>query len=317
MNNRVDWIDNAKALGIFLVVYGHVARGLDSANIKFQCFDFVDQLIYSFHMPLFFLLSGIFFVKNIENKSLSTFLKGKISTILYPYLVWSLIQISIQYFASSVINGDVSITDVLTFFLPRSQFWFLLVLFFIIVFNTLVFNYLRLHGLIICFLICGLIAFYAEKDSFIFKLFFHNLFFLVGVFLFHYSRFDKFVEKKSAIIYVLLLLFVSCFYTLHLQYSFLLFLITGLLGSLSLIVLCITLFNKTGFCSTLGKNSLVIYLLHILVTAFVRILFSKIFHIDNPLFHVITGTIMGIMIPHFLYEYFMKNKFKFFFQLKF
>lgn len=44
---RIDWIDYAKAIGIFLVVVGHTYAGNALTN-----------WIYSFHMPLFFFLSG-------------------------------------------------------------------------------------------------------------------------------------------------------------------------------------------------------------------------------------------------------------------
>ena len=45
---RENWIDWAKAIGILLVVMGHVDTKLTGAN----------ALIYAFHMPLFFVVSG-------------------------------------------------------------------------------------------------------------------------------------------------------------------------------------------------------------------------------------------------------------------
>lgn len=46
-NGRIAWVDIAKGLGIFLVVLGHTYRKNP-----------VQNWIYSFHMPLFFILSG-------------------------------------------------------------------------------------------------------------------------------------------------------------------------------------------------------------------------------------------------------------------
>ncbi len=56
MKNRIPWVDCAKGIGIFLVVYGHVARGISGSGLVPETFVFqwVDYLIYSFHMPLFF-----------------------------------------------------------------------------------------------------------------------------------------------------------------------------------------------------------------------------------------------------------------------
>lgn len=46
-NKRIEWIDITKGIGICLVILGHTYRANDVLN-----------WIYSFHMPLFFILSG-------------------------------------------------------------------------------------------------------------------------------------------------------------------------------------------------------------------------------------------------------------------
>ena len=51
MNNiRIDWIDLTKGIAIFLMVCGHTSIPLSISN-----------WIWSFHMPLFFIISGILF----------------------------------------------------------------------------------------------------------------------------------------------------------------------------------------------------------------------------------------------------------------
>ena len=58
---RVEWIDATKGIGIMLVVLAHCWRGLIDSSIM-QWNDglrLLDYGIYSFHMPLFFLLSGL------------------------------------------------------------------------------------------------------------------------------------------------------------------------------------------------------------------------------------------------------------------
>jgi acyltransferase len=54
--NRFNWVDNVKGLAIILVVLGHIAS-------PFSAF------IYSFHMPLFFIVSGFFLNPTNELKS--------------------------------------------------------------------------------------------------------------------------------------------------------------------------------------------------------------------------------------------------------
>lgn len=79
---RIEWLDVAKGLGIICVVYGHTI--------------FKDELwriwIYSFHMPLFFFLSGITYneEKYINDRK---FLASKIKSILIPYFIFCIIAL--------------------------------------------------------------------------------------------------------------------------------------------------------------------------------------------------------------------------------
>ena len=47
---RIEWIDVCKGLGIFLVVIGHTSIAQISQTVY--------NWIYSFHMPMFYMLSG-------------------------------------------------------------------------------------------------------------------------------------------------------------------------------------------------------------------------------------------------------------------
>ncbi len=110
MKNRSYWVDYAKAIGILLVVYGHVLRGLYDANILFskEFYELSDSVVYSFHMPLFFFLSGLFFYNSLLKYGGIKLIKNKIDTIIYPYIIWSIIQGLIEVFLSSYTNGDSS-----------------------------------------------------------------------------------------------------------------------------------------------------------------------------------------------------------------
>lgn len=79
MNNRIIHIDIAKGIGILFVVLGHnwiVTQDGQKGELL--------EMIFSFHMPLFFLLSGIFFKE--DQKILPAILKG-LDTLLKPYFV--------------------------------------------------------------------------------------------------------------------------------------------------------------------------------------------------------------------------------------
>jgi len=78
MKNRIDWIDYCKALCIFLVVLGHSHVSLSLKSI-----------IYVFHIPLFFFISGFLFSFE-KYKDYTSFLKKRIFQLVVPYLFFSI-----------------------------------------------------------------------------------------------------------------------------------------------------------------------------------------------------------------------------------
>ena len=74
MSKRIEYIDIARGIGILLVVMGHN----DFAAIS----PFAYKVIYSFHMPLFFFLSGYFINPSVE---FWTFFKKRFNSLLKPY----------------------------------------------------------------------------------------------------------------------------------------------------------------------------------------------------------------------------------------
>lgn len=74
---RIQWIDICKGLAIFLVVLGHTLRN----NVSYI-------YIYSFHMPLFFFLSGL--VLNREKYTLKSFVVNRFNTLIVPYVFFYL-----------------------------------------------------------------------------------------------------------------------------------------------------------------------------------------------------------------------------------
>lgn len=74
---RIEWVDIAKVLGIFLVVLGH--HKINSNVILW---------IFSFHMPLFFFISGILFDPS-KYPVFNDFLAKKIRTLIVPYFFFA------------------------------------------------------------------------------------------------------------------------------------------------------------------------------------------------------------------------------------
>lgn len=130
---RVALIDMARGIGITLVVAGHALGGMiDSAGSEAPLsLRYAFLAIYSFHMPLFFILAGLFVGKRLE-RGMPDFLNGLLVTVVYPYFLWSIIQFSIIYLMGSLVNHPVDAFWPTVLSLPWrtvSQFWFLHTLF--------------------------------------------------------------------------------------------------------------------------------------------------------------------------------------------
>lgn len=79
---RIQWLDNLRAIGIFFVVLGHTP----AISGPFE------KIIFSFHMPLFFWLSGLMCKDNVRHKPLGEFLRNKTYKLLVPYLFFSILS---------------------------------------------------------------------------------------------------------------------------------------------------------------------------------------------------------------------------------
>jgi fucose 4-O-acetylase-like acetyltransferase len=125
-SERVIWLDYAKGIGIFLVVLGHTLRGLvGSALPNSALLEAIDQWIYAFHMPLFFFISGLF-AERLAVKSLPQIVLNRIQIILYPYILWSVLQEILRSISGDRPEAIANLWRIS--YEPVMQFWFLYVL---------------------------------------------------------------------------------------------------------------------------------------------------------------------------------------------
>ena len=94
--NRIEYIDFAKALGMLTIMWGHIVIG---ESTKF---------VYAFHIPLFFFLSGMVFCPDRYNNSFPLFVKRKIQTLILPYFIYSVITWGIWAVFSYLTHSTVA-----------------------------------------------------------------------------------------------------------------------------------------------------------------------------------------------------------------
>ena len=87
---RLDYLDLAKGIGILIVMLGHFPF-YGEPHISIQLYDF----IFSFHMPLFFIITGIIFgySRKWEKQTFKELFIKKLKTIIYPYFMLSVIAL--------------------------------------------------------------------------------------------------------------------------------------------------------------------------------------------------------------------------------
>lgn len=112
-NTRIEYIDIAKGIGIILVVLGHTLN-----QHKLPCL-----YIRSFHMPLFFFISGLCFSFDKYNSSV-TFINKRYRQIIIPLINFLLLSILV----SISITPQYYPPELLFQRMPGAM-WFLLVLF--------------------------------------------------------------------------------------------------------------------------------------------------------------------------------------------
>jgi fucose 4-O-acetylase-like acetyltransferase len=123
---RIEWLDLARGIGIVLVVAGHAERGLTAAGIaRGPGWHVFDLGLYTFHMPLFMVLAGLN-VPGSLRRGRDEFLTGKLWTIAWPYVLWSLVQGVLMVELSGMTNGHADWSGLMTIaWRPISPFWFL------------------------------------------------------------------------------------------------------------------------------------------------------------------------------------------------
>jgi fucose 4-O-acetylase-like acetyltransferase len=315
-SQRVAFVDVAKGLLIILVVFGHAWRAVFNNGIlhNAQIYHFIDDLIYAFHMPAFFLLAGLFALKT-KKQSVGEFVGKKLRTIVYPYFLWSIIQSLVQLVMSGGTTSTITITDILKIpIAPVMQFWFLYALFFVFLFFILV---RQCTASPIIFLVWGLLLFVMVRSNCIplplpvIYLANYFIYFAAGIFLAKSVVSGGWYEIGSSRLFGMLfiaLIFVSFVPWIKraLVPDFFVWMafflaIPGIVLVLAVASLMeVAAVRASDSLSLLGKHSLEIFVVHTICSAGFRIAAFKFVGINNLSIHLIGAVVAGIVCPMFL-----------------
>lgn len=130
MKERIEYYDNARGILILLVVLGHI---LIKANPGWSIkpYSLACSWINSFHMPAFFLLSGMLFdCDRWRTSSWGAFLIKRLQTLVVPYLFFEIIGMLYLRFVLHSISLPEGLLRIVTLQCNVGADWFLPAMFF-------------------------------------------------------------------------------------------------------------------------------------------------------------------------------------------
>jgi fucose 4-O-acetylase-like acetyltransferase len=349
--DRFAWIDYVRGICIILVCYRHSFEGLTNAHFptsEHPLLELINSSLVTFRMALFFIISGSFISQTLLKKSYGAYVTDRLKLILYPMLVWGAIQITLQLVFKDFTNAKREPVDYLNLLvMPRKieQFWYLNTLFMVGILYAFLKSVLRFklwQLMVSAILLYALGGYYYSINanmryetlaySFIPDLLHYYIFFFIGdaisSFLFNKNNTPYLGSFKLLVPGFLLFLITHYFYTIlnaqHHQgyyvefYMPVFFLLVALSGGAFTIQISFILqrWKTMQFLRVIGYHSLYIYLVHVMITAAVRVIVSKLFHVTNIPFLLLVSIVSGIIIPILIYNILTRNGMWWMFSLK-
>ena len=215
MSQRIEFVDLAKGICISLVVLLHVLGDLSGAVI---------HVMNLFRMPLYFVLSGLFF-KTYDG--LMPFIKKKVNKLLMPFFfTFFFVILPTTFLLIRLEDKTISLYDLLWIEDGKlnlgidGAIWFLLCLFAVNIYFYLIFLLTKRNivGISILSLACGVIGYIMSRSGIHFPMWMDSAltampFFLTGYLLRCYSQvlYGSLSKKDIMLTIVSLLLLISVF----------------------------------------------------------------------------------------------------------
>jgi len=322
-DNRITWIDNLKALGIFLVVLAHHENDLPNYLLKY---------IYSFHVPLFFFASGLVFNPD-KYTSIKILLIDKVRSLLIPYFVfsfltylfWLILNVTRGYVA---IGSSDMILPLIGIFYSSNwiwmthnpPLWFLTCLFVVEVEFYLLYQYSRkVHvsgALVLCLLLALSISGSIMSRYFLFRLPWgldisitalplFGIAFYAKPILFKLLKRDNLPAFRTLIPLLIFLLSISIFVSsagdfvnmgCNRVHDYFHFIVAGIAGVLSCCIIS-AIIPRNRILTFIGANTIIILAFHLPAWSFMRgiqLALSKI-HWDLLQSSIIVNTIYSLI----------------------
>jgi len=305
-------INTARAIALMFVVLGHSFPDADEAAML-PAAQVIFNVCYSFHMGLFFILSGFVFAKRFLEGKYNLFeqIKNKFCRLMIPYFVFSAVTLLLKTVFAKYANNSFEISEFYKIFLgdnPNGGLWYLWTLFIIMIIFLLIGKLKHREIIAAAVSIVFYILYQTVPYGFYSKILNHAIYFVIGILVFKYYGFIKKLLSNTAVGIAALAGFIA----MHCL-SVNIYIITCLLASIFIlwlsIKICDTKIKNTAIykiLNELGTYSYDIYLISYFVQIPIRVVFYSIFPIPYWLLFAAMFT-MGILIPYLVSKFILRK----------
>lgn len=291
ISKRVEWVDTLKFIGILSVILGHINFPLNG-------------FIYTWHMPLFFMVSGFFIKFEIHFKD---FVVKNFKRLMIPYFIFSIVGLFIEILKRYLLHREaLDYTHEIKGIFIDMDFaglcntyafvlWFLPALFFSRVFLYLIKNKipsLLLQSLVVVFLFMA--SFYIDLPFGIDNALNSLIFIYAGNIIF-----DKKMPNVLVLLSVVVLAIIYCFgFSLNLDmaskvYSNKFLNVIWTVSFVYVLIFCIKNIRlNSKFIKIWGGNTMLLFILHPYTNNIAHIIVQKALQSDYWLFKFIISIVL-------------------------
>lgn len=305
-------VDVVRGLAISLVALGHTDQGVEhrqwwgASGVGLQ----LERFIYSFHMPAFFFVSGIFLVQSVQKRGPGKFVSTKVSQMIYPWVLWAFLQYLLALpLKSFMSDGGYPWRTFLLRFATGDVLWFLPTIFLAVVLGML----LRKVNLPLLFVLTSAVAIFKPylPVNFVDRALEHLPFLVAGMWLGRdYERLERIKAPLAGALAVGLggaMLLVTRSPMLGARGVSI---VLGLAGTAMLFLLA-RCAGRDGFARAMawtGEASFGVYLLSAYGQGLGRELLRHLFHTTNPYLQVLVPTAIAVSTSAWIYQRRVKLK---------
>lgn len=291
------WVDYAKVVGIFLVVFGHLLQiAFVGGSWSYEELHIIWDVIYLFHMPLFFILSGFLFQQSAQSMhkviialvipyGIYQFAYLPITSLIYCLKTDLDLHLVIKLIAGIVMGDGYDTPYSLCNNLPC---WFLISM----IQLRILFMWVRITPITTAILIVGAVTFLYYQHKHLFDLYFciDSTIMAVPYFLFGYWLRQQISNEPKFGGGILLIFGILCIFILLQLYringaaqmngpssgnSVILNYAAGIIGSVSVLLLARCFDRPRSIIKKIARNTLFILCYHWIVLFGIRQLLTK------------------------------------------